>query len=220
MRFCRVLTSLAGGCLAVCLIGAPQAQASIFIHEILADPPGAGGDANRDGVTSSSADEFIELYNDADFSVDLSGWTFSDDLRQRHVFGQGTLIGPFGVFVVFGGGAPVFPDGIFNTASSGGLGLNNTGDIVTLYDAQGLLIDQVIYGSDGGKDQSLVRFSADDPMVLYSAVSDTEKFAPGIFKEPGQGGQAAVVPEPATCLSFLAAAGGLFGLRKRRILKI
>lgn len=194
--------------------GAPPAKASIFIHEILADPPTAGGDANGDGTVSSANDEFVELYNSSNQAVDISGWGIVDDVRLRHVFSQGTWINPLGVWVVFGGGTPMFSENVFSVASSGGLSLNNTGDIVRLFNAQGDVMDEVIYGSEGGKDQSLVRFSADETMILYSAISDTEKFGPGFFRS-GEDDHAHAVPEPATCLSLLMGAVGFFVMKRR-----
>jgi hypothetical protein len=195
-------------------VGAQQARASIFIHEILADPPTIGGDANRDGVVSSTQDEFVELYNNSNQAVDISGWVITDDLRQRHVFASGTWINPFGLWVVFGGGTPILPGNSYSIASSGGLGLNNTNDIVSLFNAEGILMDQVIYGAEGGKDQSLVRFSSDASMVLYSTISDTEKFGPGVFRL-GADDNAQAVPEPATAWSIVMGIAGLL-LQKRK----
>ena len=44
-------------------IGYGRAQSPIFINEILADPDATNGDANGDGVVSSTQDEFVELVN-------------------------------------------------------------------------------------------------------------------------------------------------------------
>ena len=51
----------------------------IMINEILADPPGSAagdlqGDANHDGVRSSSDDEFVELANSTTHDIDMSGY--------------------------------------------------------------------------------------------------------------------------------------------------
>ena len=48
----------------------------IIFTELHADPAsGLAGDANGDGSRSSSADEFIEIYNSTDTVVDVSGWS-------------------------------------------------------------------------------------------------------------------------------------------------
>jgi len=55
------------------LVMTNRAQAFIVINEILADPPaGVFGDANGDGVTSSSQDEFVELLNTGNSAINLS----------------------------------------------------------------------------------------------------------------------------------------------------
>ena len=36
-------------------------------------------DYNNDGVGSSAADEFVEIYNTTDSAVDISGWNLDDD---------------------------------------------------------------------------------------------------------------------------------------------
>src|SRR6185295_555279 len=69
----------------------------LVINEVLADPPGSmatdlNGDANHDGVRSSSQDEFVELVNSSNAALNLSGWTLSTrslsdgTVRTRHTF--------------------------------------------------------------------------------------------------------------------------------------
>ena len=159
------------------LIGlhSPQAEAAILINEVLADP---AGDANGDGSVHSTRDEFVELVNTGPTSVPLSHWTLSDLVQVRHVFAEDTLISGRGFFVVFGGGTPQgFMD--FATASSGGLGLNNPGDTLTLRDASASLIDSFAYGPEGGMDVSLARSpDATGGFVQHSSVSSLA-FSPG-----------------------------------------
>ena len=116
-------------------LAAPQrSEAFIFINEILADPEsGLAGDANNDGTRHSSADEFIEIRNSGINSVNLSGWEIADAVSTRHVFLQGTFLNPNAYIVVFGGGLPNLQVD-WQIASSGSLGLNNGGDIVSLLD--------------------------------------------------------------------------------------
>src|SRR5262249_49323598 len=79
----------------------------LVINEILADPPeGPAGDANGDGVRSSSSDEFVEILNRSADSIDISRYTLSDADAIRHVFTAGTIVPPFEAVVVFGGGTP------------------------------------------------------------------------------------------------------------------
>lgn len=200
----------------VCLfaLGAGKAEASIFIHEILADPPAIGGDANGDGVVSSSNDEFIELYNSSDQKVDISGWSIVDDMRQRHIFASDTWISPFGLWVVFGGGTPMLTGDVYSVASSGGLSLNNGGDRVSVFDAHGILVDDVLYGAEGGKDQSLVRVPEryQGDFALHTVLNADQPFSPGAFVTDDPVSHA--VPEPVTCLSLAMGMGGLLLFRK------
>ena len=155
-----------------------SAEAVILINEVLADPPAATGDANGDGTISSTQDEFVELVNTGSDAVPLGGWSVSDQVTARHIFDGAASIPSGGFFVVFSGGAP---QGFTYaaTASTGGLGLNNTGDTVTLRDAGAALVDAVTYGSEGGQDASLTRSpDATGPFALHSDVGDSA-FSPG-----------------------------------------
>jgi hypothetical protein len=145
--------------LLVALLGTTvRAEAFILIHEFLADPPdGMAGDANNDGIRSTTEDEFVEVFNPTADTVDLSGWSLQDAIAQRHVFAEGTRLLSGHILVIFGGGHPRLDPYAWVTASTAGLSLNNSGDTISLFNAEHLLIDQVVYGSEGGANQCLVR---------------------------------------------------------------
>lgn len=137
-----------------------DASVEVRINEILADPPAdAAGDANGDGERDASDDEFVEIVNCGMEPVDMSGWRLSDGTSVRHVFpDSGFIVAPGEFVTVFGGGSPVGFSGKVYTASSGGLGLANSGDVVSLSDAAGSLVDIHSYGSEGADDQSMIRY--------------------------------------------------------------
>ena len=125
---------------------AAQASLEIFVplvvNEIFADVPpddpstvAVEGDANRDGVRSSSDDEFVELTNNSRAALDISGLTVSDATSRRFTFPAGTLLAAGRAVVLFGGGAPPPDDPAFGGAvvfKASSLGLNDAGDTVTI----------------------------------------------------------------------------------------
>ncbi len=132
----------------------------LVINEILADPASdLAGDANGDGTRDATDDEFIEIVNTGDAEADLSGLTLSDAIGIRHTFADETTLAAGAAIVVFGGGTPSgdFAGAEVVVASSGTLGLNNSGDTVTVVAADGTVIAQVDYGSEAGQDQSITR---------------------------------------------------------------
>ena len=70
------------------------------INEIRADPDGTDGDANGDGVTEISEDEFVEIVNTTDSAIDISNWTISDAIGVKHLF-PNTIVAPGCAIVVF-----------------------------------------------------------------------------------------------------------------------
>jgi len=136
---------------------APPDDSGLVINEIHADPAGGlSGDANGDGTRHFGQDEFVEIVNNSGGPMDLSGWTLSDGAGVRHVFPAGSSVADQCAIVVFGGGEPSggFGGAIVQTASTTVLGLNNSGDSITLNDGSGDVV-MVAYGSEGGDNQSL-----------------------------------------------------------------
>ncbi|MFQ5652268.1 MAG: choice-of-anchor D domain-containing protein [bacterium] len=160
----------------------PYAQ--IVINEIHADPaPGLEGDANNDGVRSADNDEFVELVNSSASDIDISGWTLSDAQGVRHTFPNGTIVPGKCAIVVFGGGSPSGSFGGAIVQTTGSLGLNNTGDTVTLNDGASE-VASVTYGSEANADQSLTRdpdMSGSEPLVQHTSASGAggRLFSPG-----------------------------------------
>ena len=150
LRLCLILTVLAAGL-----------SAQVTITEYCNDPYGAGVgiDPNLDGAAATSGsqsdDEFIEIVNFGASVVDIGSWMIADGFGPRHTFSGGTLLAPGAAIVVFGGGSV----GNFNsmglagvTADTGALGLNNSGDTITLTDSGGVVVDTHTYTSGGPGD--------------------------------------------------------------------
>jgi hypothetical protein len=101
------------------------------------------------------------------------------------------VIQPGEFITVFGGGDPTGFSGKVLVASTGGLSLTNTGDAVHLLDRSGNLVDIYSFGSEGGKDESLMRVpDCTGDWMLASQAGLSVPFTP---QRPNDGG-AAVTP--------------------------
>ena len=158
---------------------------SLVMNEIHADPDAQHGDANGDGVVDTADDEFVEIVNASDADVDISGWTLADATSIRHTFPPETILRQNGAVVVFGGGEPAgdFGDAQVFTASTGSLGLNNSGDTIILNDGA---TDQVVLSyEDAGDNQSITRAPdvTGETFVQHSEAqhSDSTLYSPGCY---------------------------------------
>ncbi|MDX2087005.1 MAG: lamin tail domain-containing protein [Kofleriaceae bacterium] len=136
----------------VCTMGGggsavPPAAGDLVINEVMLADGGEtnnGVDTNCDGSLKNNADEFIELVNKSSKTLDLTGVTIDDSASlsgtqgPRHTFAaaaSGSLtLAPGKAVVVWGGGSPACA-GVTNwfvASSSGGLGLNDDGDTITV----------------------------------------------------------------------------------------
>jgi uncharacterized protein (TIGR03437 family) len=164
-------------------------QVPLVINEILADPPdGIAGDANRDGTRDADDDEFVELVNNSDAPVDISGVIVADSTSNRFTFPANTILAAGRAVVIFGGGSPPVNDPAFGGAlifTTSSLSLGNTGDTVTVKLPVGGTDVQVAthtYSAEGNDNQSLTR-SPDmtGAFVKHStaANADGRVFSPG-----------------------------------------
>lgn len=126
---------------------------AVTLNEILANEPG-----------SDTTEEFIELYNGGSTTVSLAGWRLSDSAALRHTFPAGASIAPGGRVLVYG-----------DTASTGTLGLSNSGDSVVLANGSGTTVDSFTYSSAlSGTDGVSMNRSPDGStggFVLHTALS-------------------------------------------------
>lgn len=150
-------------------------QVPLVINEINADvaadngaTPAIEGDSNRDGVRDAGDDEFIELLNNSNSPVDISGVIIADGTSNRFTIPANTTLAAGRALIVFGGGTPPVNDPAFGGAlvlvSSGTLSLNDGGDTVNVklnFGGSDHLITSITYGGTGNppapSDQSLTR---------------------------------------------------------------
>jgi hypothetical protein len=169
-----------------------EAEQQVAITEFLANPTGKTtashyNPLHRETPSDSSRinveDEFIEIANLGQVDVDLADWSVSDAVALRSNFYEGDVLAKRGAVIVYGGrlsgSEPVLGDDVLAlpaTESTSGLGLNNSGDTITLRNADGHVIDRIKFGKPSSKG-SMTRHSglngafADHSTVADAAVS-------------------------------------------------
>ena len=169
-----------------------EAEQQVAITEFLANPTGktTAGHYNplhretpSDSNVLSVEDEFIEIANLGQADVDMAGWSLSDAVALRSNFYEGDVLAKRGAVIVYGGRSsgsePVLGDDVLAlpaTESTSGLGLNNSGDTITLRNADGHVIDRIKFGKPSSKgsmtrDPGLNGAFADHSTVADAAVS-------------------------------------------------
>ncbi len=154
----------------------------IVINEIMYNP------SNANPVMSDSYYEYLELYNNGTFNVDLSGWTISNAIV--HTFAAGTSLAP-GQYLVLAVNADSVATyyGISNVIKWTSGGLNNTGETIELKAPNGTLMDAVSYSSSApwpsganglGSSLELIHPDLDNSLVENWIASITNLGTPGI----------------------------------------
>jgi hypothetical protein len=132
-----------------------SASAQLVINELLYDPS-PGNDVNQDGEANTSQDEFVEIVNTGNVSVNISGYQITDLSGNFFEFPAGSMISANEAIVVFGGGNPAATlNGV--SVFVGAPSLNNSGDTITLQDSSFTQVDQVRYEDNSSDDESLNR---------------------------------------------------------------
>lgn len=168
----------------------PPARDEMLINEVLAaPPPGPAGDANEDGVTDLLEDEFLELVNVVGRPLDLSNVIVEINSVVRHVFPPGTELPAGRALILFGGGTPsgAFALAEAQTASTGSLQLQDSGDTILIYQQLGTVVDNFTYGNQANQGQSIVNDPEPStqgvppgrPMVPHTTVNPALLFSVG-----------------------------------------
>ena len=125
MRFQSSLILALLSASAIIWLGA--AQGSVVINEVEANPAG-DEDAFKPLVSA-----WIELYNDDDKDVDISGWSVNTSLGRSVTFPRGTVIRGIDYYVL-----DVQPKW-----------LDHSGEVLTLFNATGAEVDRTAVLNDG-----------------------------------------------------------------------
>ena len=103
----------------------PNTSSDIVINEVELNPPGT--DSRSSSAASSNVNEFIELYNPTDSTVDLSGWQIIPSKAWKtYIIPSGSMIQPN-------------DHAVFMATS---FWFNDSSEFVTLKNNDGVIIDQ------------------------------------------------------------------------------
>ena len=172
--------------------------ASVVINEIHYHP-----DINTEAV------EFIELFNEGDEPIDLSGWYFSEGIQ--HVFPANTLLEGNAFYILVADEAAynkkfgsIFTGGIKADAQWDSGTLSNSGENIELRDAAHQVVDEVDYrdvfpwpvnADGGGASLELVSPHADNNLAGHWRDSEFVEGGPSPGKQ-----NAALVDNPAPAI--------------------
>ncbi|GGL77656.1 ExeM/NucH family extracellular endonuclease [Wenxinia marina] len=166
----------------------PAPEPQIVITEILQNP----------SAVSDDNGEWFEIHNAGSASVNLSGWTISDNGSDSHVIAGDLVVAP-GAYAVLGrNGDTATNGGVAVDYVYGSIALANSDDEIVLTDAEGIERDRVEY--DGGPafpDPAGASMALDDPALDNSDAANwsvsTAMFGDG---DKGTPGAANVTPPP------------------------
>lgn len=164
---------------------APAANAdSLVLNELLAKVPmGPDGDANADGVRHFHDDEFVELVNISDQTIDLTDVTILNDTHVRFTFPP-TCLEPLHAAVVFGGIEPGADlpagEGYESFVADTRFAYADGGGRAVVRDASGDPIADYTYGAHPAQSLNLNLDLHGDHYVSHGELSDDEAlFSPG-----------------------------------------
>lgn len=135
------------------------------------------------GSTHSSSDEWVELYNNDSFIVDISGWHLrSSDDSPSFVFPEGSIVGPNSYFLIERTDDLAISNLTADLAISFGSGLKDSGEALFLERSDGVISDFVGTGESGwlagGKRRSMERNTPNQPSSLANWHTFSGSFSP------------------------------------------
>jgi hypothetical protein len=159
-RFCLFLAFFsitAIGCFSEC-------AAQLALNELLVDP---ARDWDGDGALSSRDDEWVEIINLGNASVDLAGYRLADgEGRPVWRYGFSGVLEVGAVRVVYGSDARAWEEA--NSFPVYGLSLNNAGDRIALYRIAGTdtaIVDSYTFAEAAARDDRAIGRRSDTPAV-------------------------------------------------------
>ncbi len=106
---------------------------------------------NYNSSDTFDCDDWVELYNPADSSLDASGWEFRDEDDSHQFFLPVDTIIPADGYIVLVNDVSLFTacfPNVTNYIGDIGFGFSGGGEALRLYDANGTLVDSVSYDDE------------------------------------------------------------------------
>lgn len=102
---------------------------------------------NYNSSTAADAGDWIEIHTKTNAAVNLSGWKLSDKNNNMYTFANGSSIPPYGYITVYSDLVKLLSQypSVPNAVGPMGFGLNNSKDVVKLYDNTGRVFQSVCY---------------------------------------------------------------------------
>lgn len=153
--------------------------------------------------TGAGEFEYVELYNRGLDVLDISDYTVEEGAGTTITIPAGTFLNPGEGILIVGGSD--MPTGC-QLVNAPFIGLNNSGDVIILRDAGGLILQQLTYGAEANVQESLA-LSPDGNLEggyqLHSTISaNGETSSPCVDNEDGS------EPLPVELLSFTGVTNG------------
>jgi CotH kinase protein/Lamin Tail Domain/Chitobiase/beta-hexosaminidase C-terminal domain/Secretion system C-terminal sorting domain len=124
---------------------------AIFEPDNSVSSPIVINEINYNSAADFDPEDWVELYNNTQLPVDLSGWTFKDTLDSHiFVFPTSTSLASGNYLVLCRDTAAftaLFP-AVTNYLGNFNFGLDNKGDMVRLYNSDNLMIDSLLYDDE------------------------------------------------------------------------
>ena len=134
--------------LSITLNGVLNLNAVFEIDSNYSTPKIVINEINYNSSLTFNTEDWIELYNNGESAVDISGWIFKDS-DDAHIFSipQGTIISSDSYLVLCIDTSlfkPLFPE-VSNYIGNTGFGLSGSGELIRLYDNEMNMMDSLVY---------------------------------------------------------------------------
>jgi hypothetical protein len=162
-----------------CEEGSVPAEGELVLNEVLVNVPGGDeGDANGDGIRDAYEDEFVEIVNRTEQTLDLTGVAVRNGSSDKFVFGP-TCLEAHQAAIVFGGGQPAERPGMLVRVAASRFAFGNSGGSVVLAGADGALLGAINYSNAPAEALTLSPQLAGADFVDHSTLSEGVLLSPG-----------------------------------------